>query len=55
MLHTHRLDENDIVLTCTKNRDAAAAVGRKDLVQVSGPLMFLGYHFFLCDIMEIYV
>ncbi|XP_069174036.1 GATOR2 complex protein WDR59 isoform X5 [Procambarus clarkii] len=28
------LDENDIVGTCTRNRDAAAAVSRKDLVQV---------------------
>lgn len=29
-----RLDEGDVVSTCTHNRDAAAAVGRKDLVQV---------------------
>ncbi|XP_042204351.1 GATOR complex protein WDR59-like isoform X3 [Homarus americanus] len=28
------LDENDVVGTCTRNRDVAAAVGRKDLVQV---------------------
>ncbi|XP_066955157.1 GATOR2 complex protein WDR59 isoform X4 [Macrobrachium rosenbergii] len=28
------LDDSDIVQSCTKNRDAAAAVGRKDLVQV---------------------
>nr|XP_027223649.1 GATOR complex protein WDR59-like isoform X3 [Penaeus vannamei] len=31
---TYILDENDLVGTCTHNRDAAAAVGRKDLVQV---------------------
>ncbi|XP_064109399.1 GATOR2 complex protein WDR59-like isoform X3 [Macrobrachium nipponense] len=30
----HVLDDSDIVQSCTKNRDAAAAVGRKDLVQV---------------------
>lgn len=29
-----RLDKGDVVSTCTHNRDAAAAVGRKDLVQV---------------------
>ncbi|KAK4303934.1 hypothetical protein Pmani_024108 [Petrolisthes manimaculis] len=28
------LDEHDLVGTCRRNRDAAAAVGRKDLVQV---------------------
>ncbi|XP_071547445.1 GATOR2 complex protein WDR59 isoform X3 [Panulirus ornatus] len=31
---SYMLDENDIVGTCAHNRDAAAAVGRKDLVQV---------------------
>ncbi|XP_050688408.1 GATOR complex protein WDR59-like isoform X5 [Eriocheir sinensis] len=31
---TYVLDEGNVVSTCTHNRDAAAAVGRKDLVQV---------------------
>ncbi|XP_063862216.1 GATOR2 complex protein WDR59-like isoform X2 [Scylla paramamosain] len=31
---TYVLDEGDVVGSCTYNRDAAAAVGRKDLVQV---------------------
>lgn len=41
-----RLDENDLVGTCTHNRDAAAAVGRKDLVQARDWLFF----FFFCEI-----